>query len=104
MATLSFCGATGTVTGSRFLLEHNRFKLLVDCGICQGLKELRLRNWNPTPFKPDEVDLVVLTHAHLDHSGFLPRLVRSGFTGPILATEETAIPVHVPRYLEKVKL
>jgi metallo-beta-lactamase family protein len=104
MATLSFCGATGTVTGSRFLLEHNRFKLLVDCGICQGLKELRLRNWNPTPFKPDEVDLVVLTQAHLDHSGFLPRLVRSGFTGPILATEETAIPVHVPRYLEKVKL
>jgi metallo-beta-lactamase family protein len=89
MATLSFCGATGTVTGSRFLLEHNGFKLLVDCGMFQGLKELRLRNWNPTPFKPEEIDLVVLTHAHLDHSGYLPRMVRSGFTGPILATEAT---------------
>jgi len=89
MATLSFCGATGTVTGSRFLLEHNGFKLLVDCGIFQGLKDLRLRNWNPTPFEPGEIDLVVLTHAHLDHSGYLPRLVQSGFTGPILATEAT---------------
>jgi len=89
MATLSFCGATGTVTGSRFLLEHDGFRLLVDCGMFQGLKDLRLRNWNPTPFKPDEVDLVVLTHAHLDHSGYLPRLVQSGFTGPILATAAT---------------
>jgi metallo-beta-lactamase family protein len=89
MATLKFCGATGTVTGSRFLLEHDGFKLLVDCGLFQGLKELRLRNWSPTPFEPADIDLVVLTHAHLDHSGFLPRLVQSGFGGPILASAAT---------------
>jgi metallo-beta-lactamase family protein len=89
MATLTFCGATGTVTGSRFLVEHNGFKLLVDCGLFQGLKELRLRNWSEPPFRPDDVDLVVLTHAHLDHTGFIPRLALLGYEGPILATEAT---------------
>jgi metallo-beta-lactamase family protein len=89
MATLTFYGATGTVTGSRFLLEHNGFKLLVDCGLFQGLKELRLRNWNPPPFEPKDLDLVVLTHAHLDHTGYVPRLAKSGYEGPILATAAT---------------
>ena len=89
MATLTFCGATGTVTGSRFLLEHNGFRLLVDCGLFQGLKELRLRNWSAPPFGTEQLDLVVLTHAHLDHTGYAPRLVDLGFEGPILATDAT---------------
>jgi metallo-beta-lactamase family protein len=89
MATLTFCGATGTVTGSRFLLEHNGFRLLVDCGLFQGLKEFRLRNWSAPPFKTEQLDLVVLTHAHLDHTGYAPRLIDLGFDGPILATNAT---------------
>ncbi len=89
MATLTFCGATGTVTGSRFLVEHNGFKLLVDCGLFLGLKELRTRNWSAPPFDPRELDLVVLTHAHIDHSGYLPRLASLGFEGPVLASDAT---------------
>jgi metallo-beta-lactamase family protein len=89
MATLAFYGATGTVTGSKYLLEHNGFKLLVDCGMFQGLKELRKRNWDFPPFDPKELDLIVLTHAHIDHSGHLPLLSRRGFKGNALATPAT---------------
>jgi metallo-beta-lactamase family protein len=87
---LTFLGATGTVTGSRYLLEHAEHRVLVDCGLFQGLKALRLRNWEPPPFDPRAIDAVVLTHAHLDHSGYLPKLVELGFRGPIHATGATA--------------
>jgi metallo-beta-lactamase family protein len=87
---LSFLGATGTVTGSRYLLEPAERSVLVDCGLFQGLKQLRLRNWEPPPFDPRTIDAVVLTHAHLDHSGYLPKLVELGFRGPIHATGATA--------------
>ena len=86
---IRFLGAAGTVTGSRFLLETPRAKVLVDCGLFQGQKKLRLRNWNPFPVEPDEISSVVLTHGHLDHSGYLPRLVRDGFGGKVLATAPT---------------
>jgi metallo-beta-lactamase family protein len=86
MSTLQFLGATGTVTGSKYLLEHDGFRMLVDCGLFQGLKELRLRNWGPPPFDPGSLGLVLLTHAHLDHSGYLPVLYRNGYAGEILAT------------------
>jgi len=86
MATLQFLGATGTVTGSKYLLEHDGFRILVDCGLFQGLKELRLRNWSPPPFDPRRLGLVLLTHAHLDHSGYLPLLYRNGYAGEILTT------------------
>lgn len=86
MTTLSFLGATGTVTGSKYLLEHDGFKLMVDCGLFQGLKELRLRNWSPLPVDPESLDMIVLTHAHLDHSGYLPVIARRGFRGPVVAT------------------
>ena len=89
MATLSFHGATGTVTGSKFLIEHNGFRLMVDCGLFQGLKDLRLRNWNPPPVDPSELDLIVLTHAHLDHSGYLPLMVQRGYRGKVLASHAT---------------
>ena len=86
---LRFLGATGTVTGSRFLLETARARVLVDCGLYQGLKDLRLRNWAPFPVDPAGIDAVALTHAHVDHSGYLPGLVRNGFRGPIFATRGT---------------
>src|SRR6185295_10584841 len=86
---ISFLGATGTVTGSRYLLERGRGRMLVDCGLFQGLKTLRLRNWAPFPVDASKIDAVLLTHAHLDHSGYLPRLVRDGFKGSIFATEPT---------------
>lgn len=89
MATLTFLGATGTVTGSKFLLEHRGFKMLVDCGLFQGLKDLRERNWTEPPFDASGVDLVVLTHAHLDHVGWLPRLVKYGYDGRVLCTSAT---------------
>lgn len=89
MATLTFLGATRTVTGSKFLVEHDGHRLLVDCGLFQGLKELRLRNWSPPPVEPSTVSHVVLTHAHLDHSGYLPVFIRRGFDGPVLATPAT---------------
>lgn len=86
---IQFLGAAGTVTGSRFLLSHGKTKVLVDCGLFQGLKELRLRNWKPLPIDAAEVDAVVLTHAHLDHCGYIPRLVKEGFRGKIYATKYT---------------
>jgi metallo-beta-lactamase family protein len=86
---LTFWGAAGTVTGSRYLVETERARVLVDCGLFQGLKELRLRNREPFPVPPPSLDAVVLTHAHLDHSGYLPRLVREGFTGTVYCTRAT---------------
>ena len=89
MAKLTFLGAAGTVTGSKYLVEAEGKRLLVDCGLFQGLKELRLRNWSALPEKPASFDWCVLTHAHLDHTGYLPRLVRDGFRGPIYADAAT---------------
>ena len=86
---LTFLGAAGTVTGSRYLLELQGKKLLIDCGLFQGYKQLRLRNWARVPFDPASIDAVVLTHAHIDHSGYLPRLVRSGFKGRIFCSLAT---------------
>ncbi|MBS0341728.1 MAG: MBL fold metallo-hydrolase [Proteobacteria bacterium] len=86
---IQFLGASGTVTGSRYLLTHEGRRLLVDCGLFQGVKELRLRNWQPLPVDASAIDAVLLTHAHLDHSGFLPRLVCLGFKGPVFCTEGT---------------
>ena len=87
---IEFLGGTGTVTGSKYLLEHEGRRLLVDCGLFQGLKQLRLRNWEALPVRAEEVDAVVLTHAHLDHSGFVPRFVQLGFKGPVICTPATA--------------
>lgn len=87
--SLSFLGATGTVTGSRYLVEYGQRRILVDCGLFQGFKQLRLRNWNPFPVPPESISDVLLTHAHLDHSGYLPALVRNGFRGRIHATSST---------------
>lgn len=84
-----FFGASGTVTGSKFLLETPWSNILVDCGLFQGLKELRELNWKKLPFPAEEIDLVLLTHGHLDHTGYLPRLVKNGFTGKILGTSPT---------------
>jgi metallo-beta-lactamase family protein len=86
---LTFLGAAGTVTGSRHLLEVDGRRILVDCGLFQGLKELRLRNWEPLPVDPGSIDVVVLTHAHLDHCGYLPRLVAGGFAGRVFCTPAT---------------
>jgi metallo-beta-lactamase family protein len=86
---LTFLGATGTVTGSRYLVEHGRRRVLVDCGLFQGLKALRLRNWAPLPVDAASIDAVVLTQAHVDHSGYLPRLVAAGFRGRVHATSAT---------------
>jgi metallo-beta-lactamase family protein len=86
---LGFHGAAGTVTGSRHLLETDRSRVLVDAGMFQGLKELRELNWHPPAFKPASIDHVVLTHTHIDHSGYLPRLVRDGFRGPVHCTPAT---------------
>ena len=94
---LQFLGAAGTVTGSRYLLDTGTTKILVDCGLFQGYKPLRLRNWAPFPVAPGEITAVVLTHAHLDHSGYLPLLVRNGFRGRILCT-------HATRHLCKILL
>ena len=88
--TITFLGAAGTVTGSKFLLEAEGVKVLVDCGLFQGLKELRLKNWEPLEVNPADIDAVVLTHAHLDHCGYLPKLVRDGFRGRIHSTANTA--------------
>jgi metallo-beta-lactamase family protein len=86
---LAFLGGAGTVTGSKYLLEAAGAKALVDCGLFQGLKALRLRNWEPPPVAPKDVAAVVLTHAHLDHSGYLPRFIREGFAGPVLCSAGT---------------
>ncbi|WP_353256696.1 MBL fold metallo-hydrolase [Hyphomonas sp.] len=89
MTSLSFLGGAGTVTGSRFLVETDQSKLLVDCGLFQGYKQLRLKNWQPLGVDPAELDAVILTHAHLDHSGYLPALVKQGFSNPVLCTQLT---------------
>jgi metallo-beta-lactamase family protein len=86
---LTFLGGSGTVTGSKALLEHDFRRVLIDCGLFQGLKQLRLHNWDPLPVEPAGIDAVVLTHAHLDHSGYLPRLVAAGFRGRVHATHAT---------------
>ena len=86
---LQFLGATGTVTGSKFHLYSNKHSWLVDCGIYQGLKDLRLRNWKPFPLDLSKLDAIMLTHAHIDHSGFIPVAVRDGFKGPVLASKPT---------------
>lgn len=90
MATLQFLGAAGTVTGSKFLLDVGGSRALIDCGLFQGLKELRLRNWDILPVNPASITWVLLTHAHIDHTGYLPRFVRDGFKGPVYATSATA--------------
>lgn len=86
---LHFLGAAGTVTGSKYLLESGHKKILVDCGLFQGLKDLRLRNREPFPIAARKIDAMILTHAHLDHSGYLPVLVKQGFSGPIYCSEGT---------------
>ena len=90
MPSLTFLGAAQTVTGSKYLLEVNASRVLVDCGLFQGLKELRERNWAPLPVAAESIDSVILTHAHVDHSGYLPRLVREGFRGRVFCTPGTA--------------
>ena len=90
MATITFYGGVGTVTGSKYLLESNGGKVLVDCGLFQGLKELREKNWQDPPFDPREIDAVIITHAHIDHTGFLPRLVKLGFKGKVFTSRATA--------------
>lgn len=89
MPTIQFLGAAGTVTGSRHLIEHRGRRILLDCGLFQGRKELRLRNWDPFPVDPSTIDVVVLSHAHIDHTGWLPRLVRDGFKGDVWCTPAT---------------
>lgn len=88
--SLSFFGAARTVTGSKFLLEAAGARVLLDCGLYQGARELRRRNWEDLPFDPARLDTVVLTHAHLDHAGALPLLVRHGFSGQVVCTPSTA--------------
>ncbi|MEI6667908.1 MAG: MBL fold metallo-hydrolase [Acidobacteriota bacterium] len=88
--TLTFLGATRTVTGSKYLINTDGHRVMVDCGLFQGLKELRERNWLPLPVESKSIDAVVLTHAHIDHSGYLPRLVKGGFRGRVFCTPGTA--------------
>jgi len=86
---IHFLGAAGTVTGSKYLVDTGDRKILIDCGLFQGLKELRLKNWEYPPVKISEIDVVLLTHGHLDHTGYLPRLVKQGFNGPIYGSNPT---------------
>ena len=86
---LTFLGAAGTVTGSKYLLEAEGERILVDCGLYQGVKQLRLRNWQPLPVTPESIGAVLLTHAHIDHSGLFPALVRDGFEGLAFCTPPT---------------
>jgi metallo-beta-lactamase family protein len=88
--SLSFLGGAGSVTASKYALENHDTKLLVDCGLFQGFKALRLKNWAPFPIAPRSIKTVILTHAHLDHSGYLPLLVKHGFAGPIHCSKSTA--------------
>jgi len=87
---ITFLGGAGTVTGSKYLVEDHGRQFLMDCGLFQGFKQLRLRNWEPLPVDPRSIDAVILTHAHLDHSGYLPLLIRNGFRGQVLCTAATA--------------
>lgn len=86
---IHFLGAAGTVTGSKYLIDTGEKKILVDCGLFQGLKELRLKNWEYPPVNVEDIDIVLLTHGHMDHTGYLPRLINQGFKGPILGTNPT---------------
>ena len=88
--TIKFLGAAQTVTGSKYLLDFENFQVLVDCGLFQGSKKLRQRNWDEFPFAPADIDALVLTHAHIDHLGYLPRLVKDGFHGSVYCTSATA--------------
>jgi metallo-beta-lactamase family protein len=87
MANITFYGGVGTVTGSKYLLENNGRRVLVDCGLFQGLRELRERNWQDPPFDPLSIDAVIITHAHIDHTGWLPRLVNLGYRGPVFTSK-----------------
>ncbi|MGB2883060.1 MAG: MBL fold metallo-hydrolase, partial [Rhodoferax sp.] len=87
--SITFLGGADTVTGSKYLVRQGDQCLMVDCGLFQGYKQLRLRNWTPLPIAPNTVNAVVLTHAHLDHSGYLPLLVKEGFTGRVYASPGT---------------
>src|SRR5215813_15358488 len=89
MAKLTFLGAAGCVTGSKYLVEAAGKKLLVDSGLFQGTNELKDRNWKPLPVEPKAIDYALLTHAHLDHTGWLPVLVKAGYRGPIYANPAT---------------
>jgi metallo-beta-lactamase family protein len=93
--SITFLGGADTVTGSRFLVRHAGHSLLVDCGLFQGYKQLRLRNWQPLPVSPGSIAAVALTHAHLDHSGYLPLLARDGFKGPVFATRGSCDLCHI---------
>jgi metallo-beta-lactamase family protein len=86
---ITFLGATGTVTGSKYLIESGTHRILVDCGLFQGLKQLRLKNWKPLPVDPASIHVVVLTHAHIDHTGYLPLLVKNGFSGKVYCSHAT---------------
>lgn len=90
MSKITFLGATGTVTGSRFLLDVRGRNILIDCGLFQGLKANRLKNWDPFPFPPQEIEKVFLTHAHIDHSGYVPRFCKEGFSGHVHCTYATS--------------
>lgn len=90
MASIEFWGGVGTVTGSKYLVATDKARVLVDCGLFQGLKELRERNWQDPPFEPHSLDAVLITHAHIDHTGYLPRLVQQGFRGPVYCSRGTA--------------
>jgi metallo-beta-lactamase family protein len=89
MPKITFLGAAGTVTGSKYLIEAGGKRLLVDCGLFQGSKELQQRNWNNLSVDPATIDWVLLTHAHIDHTGYIPRLVQNGFRGPIFSNAAT---------------
>ncbi|PYV40969.1 MAG: MBL fold metallo-hydrolase, partial [Acidobacteria bacterium] len=89
MARIQFLGAAKTVTGSKFLVDTGRTRFMVDCGMFQGAKNLRLQNWQPFPVQPSSVDHVLLTHAHIDHVGMLPRFIRDGYHGPVWTTPAT---------------
>ena len=90
MATVTFWGAAGTVTGSKYLIDNKHKRVLVDCGLFQGPRALRDRNWAEAPFPPKSVDAVLLTHAHIDHTGYLPRFVKQGYRGPVYCSRGTA--------------
>ena len=89
MAKITFYGGVGTVTGSKYLIEHGDKSVLVDCGLFQGLRELRERNWEDPPFDVNALDAIVITHAHIDHTGYLPRVVKLGYSGPVFTSRAT---------------